>query len=46
MDEFEDEFAKKLFLQDDQMEKWEIVENPVGRGIINIYKILKIELRL
>jgi hypothetical protein len=31
MDEFGDEFAKKLFLEDDQMEEWEIVENPVGR---------------
>jgi hypothetical protein len=30
MDEFEDEFAKKLFLQDDQMEKWQIVENTVS----------------
>jgi hypothetical protein len=30
MDEFEDEFAKKLFLKDDQIEEWEIVANPVG----------------
>jgi hypothetical protein len=33
MDEFEDEFAKKLLMDDDQMGEWEIVENPVGRGM-------------